>query len=178
MKTKILTLALFIGTASMFAQAPKNVKSETKTVTTTIKDSKGEKKLVKTEETREVQKIELGEAKANTINVEQVASPVDVMTTTNVSIDGQLQQTIVDHSAYYTLDGEKYQIQSDKSGYTINSPKNKNNAILRKTSNDNYIYINNNKVAVGYYDRDGNLILESYDSKTDSMVTEKFIIIK
>ena len=45
MKTIILTFAtVFAFTANVFAQTPKNVKSETKTTVTTIKDSKGEKK--------------------------------------------------------------------------------------------------------------------------------------
>ena len=50
MKTILLTVAtVFAFSANTFAQAPKNVKSETKTTITTIKDSQGEKKLVKTE---------------------------------------------------------------------------------------------------------------------------------
>lgn len=179
MKTKISTLLIaLIFISNVFAQAPKNVKSETTTVTTTIKDSEGEKKLVKTEETREVQKIELGEEKPNTINIPQVASPVNVTTTTKLSVDGEIKSVDVDHSAYYMLDGEKYQIQSDNKGYTINSINNKNKGILRRTSNNNYIYVNKNKIAFGYYDDNGNFILETYDSKTDIMKTEKFEIIK
>lgn len=179
MKTKISTLLM--ATAFIlngFAQAPKNVKSETTTITTTIKDSEGEKKLVKTEETREVQKIELGQESPNTINVPQVDSPVNVTTTTQLSVDGEVKSVDVDRSAYYLLDGEKYQIQTDRQGYTLNSVNNKNKGILRKTSNNNYVYISKNKVAVGYYDDNGNFILETYDSKTDSMKKEKFEIIK
>ena len=42
MKTILLTVAtIFTFSANCFAQAPKNVKSETKTTTTTIKDSQG-----------------------------------------------------------------------------------------------------------------------------------------
>ncbi len=179
MKTILLTVAtVFAFSANTFAQAPKNVKSETKTTITTIKDSQGEKKLVKTEDTKEVQKIQLGEEKANTININQVPSPVDVVKTTEISIDGKVQEVNVDHSAYYMLDGQKYQMQSDKSGYTLTSPDSKSKGILRKTSNNNYIYINDNKVAVGFYDTDGNFILETYDSKSDTMKREKFEIVK
>ena len=179
MKTKIsILLTAMAFTLNGFAQAPKNVKSETTTVITTIKDSEGEKKLVKTEETREVQKIELGQESPNTINIPQVNSPVNVTTTTQLSVDGEIKSVDVDRSAYYVLNGEKYEFKSDKQGYTLNSVSSKNKAILRKTSNNNYIYMNKNKVAVGYYDVDGNFILETYDSKTDTMKTEKFEIVK
>jgi hypothetical protein len=179
MKTKISILLIATAfTLNGFSQAPKNVKSETTTVITTIKDSEGEKKLVKTEETREVQKIELGQESPNTINIPQVNSPVNVTTTTQLSVDGEIKSVDVDRSAYYVFNGEKYEFKSDKQGYTLNSVSSKNRAILRKTSNNNYIYINKNKVAVGYYDSDGNFILETYDSTTESMKKEKFEKIK
>lgn len=180
MKTIILTFAtVFAFTANVFAQTPKNVKSETKTTVTTIKDSKGEKKLVKTEKTQEVQKVALGEEKANTLNIPQIVdNKVDVIKTTEVSIDGQVQEVNVDRSAYYMFDGQKYQMQSDKSGYTLTSPDNKPKGILRKTSNNNYIYVHDNKVAIGFYDTDGNFILETYDSNSDSVKREKFEIVK
>lgn len=179
MKTNITTLIIAIAmTTYSYAQQPKNVKKETKTVVTTIKDSSGEKKLVKTQEVNEVQKVELGAVKENTINVDQVNSPVNVTTTTKLSVDGQVKSIDVDHSAYYLLNGEKYEIKSDKSGYTVNSLASDTKGILRKTSNNNYIYVDNNKVSVGYYDDNGNFILETYDSKTDSIKIEKFEIIK
>jgi hypothetical protein len=31
---------------------------------------------------------------------------------------------------------------------------------------------------VGYFDKNGNLILETYDPKTDSMIREEFLISK
>lgn len=180
MKTILLTIAtVFAFSANTFAQAPKNVKSETKTTITTIKDSEGEKKLVKTEKTQEVQKVTLGDEKSNTLNIPQdVNSKVDVTKTTEISIDGKVQEVNVDRSAYYMMDGQKYQMQSDKSGYTLTSPDSKSKGILRKTSNNNYIYVNDNKVAVGFYDTDGNFILETYDSKSDTMKREKFEIVK
>mgnify|MGYP003601352749 CR=1 FL=1 len=178
MKTKISIL--FVALTFIlygFAQTPKNLKSETKTVVTTIKDSKGEKKIVKTEDVREIQKIELVQEKPNTINVPQVPSPVDVVKTTKLTIDGNVKSLDVAHSSYYNLNGKKYLIQNDKQGYTLTSSDNTSKGILRRTSNNNNFYINDDKVAVGYYDADGNFILETYDAKTDSIITEKFEII-
>ena len=69
MKTIILGMIAFLFTLTIQAQN-KNVKSEVKTTVTTIKDSKGEKKLIKTQEVKEVQKIELKDADSNELNKE------------------------------------------------------------------------------------------------------------
>lgn len=50
--------------------------------------------------------------------------------------------------------------------------------ILRKTSNNNYIYVEKNKVSVGYFDQEGNLILETYDPKSDNLIVNKYIMVK
>jgi len=105
-------------------------------------------------------------------------SPVDVTTKTKVVVDGVTKSVEVNHSAYYSMGGAKYQIQSDKTGYVMTSPNTKNLSLLRKTSNNNYIFKNKNKFSVGYFDADGNLILETYDEKTDSVVLEKYTVVK
>jgi hypothetical protein len=57
-------------------------------------------------------------------------------------------------------------------------PDNQERAVLRRTSNNNYIFKNKDKLSVGYFDADGNLVLETYDEKTDTVVLEKFIVVK
>jgi hypothetical protein len=172
LSTLALTMSLVINAQNV------NVKSEEKTVITTIKDSDGERKIVKTVETNEEQKVTLGEEKPNSINIPTTNSPVDVTETTKVSVNGNVKSVDVDHSAYYSLNGEKYQVKSEKSGYTVTSSKNRNRGVLRRTSNNNYMYINNKKVSYAYYDNDGNLVIETYNPKTDSMEMEKFEVIK
>lgn len=180
MKTTILALLFLTFTIGTTAQN-KNVLKTTKTKTTTIKDSDGEKQIVKTEKTNEVQNVELGEVKSNTINVPTVNSPTQVTKTTEVSVDGSVQSRNVEQSAYYMFGGEKYQIKSDDYGYTMistNASRNSFKGIMRKTSNNNYIYTDGNKTSFAYYDADGNLILETYDSKSDLIKLEKFEIVK
>jgi hypothetical protein len=65
-----------------------NKKTEVKTTTTTVKDSKGVKKIVKTEETKEIQKIKLEQEKTNTLNIPTIPSQVDVTTKTQITVDG------------------------------------------------------------------------------------------
>jgi hypothetical protein len=176
---KAIFLSAFVLLFSITGQAQNtNVKSEVKTVTTTVKDSRGKKKTVKSEEINEVQKIALEEEKHNTLNIPIKNSPVDVTTKTKVTVDGVTKSVEVNHSAYYSLGGEKYQIQSDKTGYSMTSPGNNTLSLLRKTSNNNYIFKNKDNFSVGYFDADGNLILETYDEKTDSVIQEKYSVVK
>lgn len=177
MKTIALSLVSFFALSTLQAQN-ENVQKTTEIKTTTIKDSDGEKKIVRTVETNQVQKVELGEEKANTLNIETVASPVNVVTQTKVSVDGVVQSIDVDRSAVYNFDGKDYKVSLDKSGYTITNSDSKNQAFLRRTSNNNYIYKTKNKTSVGYFDEKGNLILETYDEKTDKIILEKYNIMK
>lgn len=155
-----------------------NTQTETKTTTSTVKDSKGEYTTVKKEVTKEVQKIELGQEKANTINIPTVDSPVVVTTTTKITNpDGSTRTVDTDRSAYYEANGRRYKLDLDASGYVM-SYGNSKPALLRKTSTNSYIYRLKNKVAVGYFDTDNNLIIETYDYKTDKVSVEKFMVVK
>ena len=177
MKSIILGVSVLLFSLNSFAQN-QNSKTEVKTTVTTVKDSDGQKQVIKTEEVKEVQNIELKEAQPNTLNIEMKDSPVEVTAVTKVKENGITKIVDVDHSAYYSLNGQKYQISSDNSGYTMTIPNRTRTATLRRTSNNNYIYRNRGKVSFGYFDANGNLILETYDEKTDKITVEKFDIQK
>ena len=176
---KIITLGMiaFLFTLNIQAQN-KNVKSEVKTTVTTIKDSKGEKKLIKTQEVKEIQNIELKDADSNVLNKEMKNTPVEVTAITAVTADGVTNIVDVDRSAYYNLNGQKYQVSLAETGYNMYLPNKEKAAVLRKTSNNNYIYKAKNKTSFGYFDANGNLVLESYDDKTDKVIVETFIMVK
>lgn len=177
MKTIILGTAAFLLSLTIQAQN-QNVKSEVKTTVTKVKDSEGEKQVIKTQVVKEVQNIELKDADSNVLNKEVKESPVQVTATTAVTADGMTKVIDIDRSAYYNLNGSKYQFTTDKSGYTMYLPNSKKAAILRRTSNNNYIYKSKNKTSYGYFDANGNLVLESYDDKTDTVNVETYVIIK
>ncbi|MFV5695797.1 hypothetical protein ACM55G_10215 [Flavobacterium sp. LB3P122] len=177
MKTIILGMTAFLLSLTVQAQN-QNVKSEVKTTVTKVKDSEGEKQLIKTQEVKEVQNIELKDANSNVLNKEVKESPIQVTATTAITTDGITKIIDIDRSAYYNLNGKKYQFTTDNSGYTMYLPNSKKAAILRRTSNNNYIYKSKNKTSYGYFDANGNLVLESYDDKTDKVTTETYIILK
>ena len=138
----------------------------------------GEKKFDKEENVKEEQKIELNEAQPNTLNIERKDSPVLVTTTTKITNpDGSTRTVDVDRSSFYEYNGNQYEINLDASGYTMTLGNSKP-ALLRKTSTNSYIYRLKNKISIGYFDTDGNLILESYDEKSDSVIIEKYKVVR
>ncbi|HEY4616664.1 MAG TPA: hypothetical protein VIH09_00530 [Flavobacterium sp.] len=177
MKIIVLGMAAFLFSINIQAQN-KNVKTEVKTNITTIKDSQGEKKLVETKEVEEVQNLQLNDANSNVLNKDIKESPVEVTATTKITADGVTKVIDVDRSAYYELDGTKYQVSTDKKGYSVFMPDGKKSAVLRKTSNNNYIYRAGNKTSFGHFNSDGNMILESYDEATDTITVTTYIIAK
>ncbi len=156
----------------------KNVKTEVKTTVTTVKDSDGEKKIVKTQEVQEAQNIEIQDSDSKSLNRVTKETPVEVIKTTKLTKDGVTKVIDVDRSAYYNLNGVKYQVEADKNGYSMYFPKGVKAAVLRKTSNNNYIYKTKNNTSYGYFDTNGNLILETYDENTDKVTYTKYNIIR
>jgi hypothetical protein len=177
MKTILIGISVIMCTLTSQAQN-KNVQETTKSTVTTVKTSEGEKKFVKNENTTEVQNIELKEPTANTINVEMKDSPVSVISTTQITNpDGSTRTVDIDRSSYYTYNGIKYKLALDASGYSMSSG-NEKPALLRKTTTNSYIFRAKNKTAIGYFDTNGNLVLETYDDKSDKVTVETYNIVK
>lgn len=178
MKTIILATIAFLISTSIEAQN-KNVKDETKTTTTTVTDNKGEKTYVKKENTREVQEIKLKDEKPNTLNIETKDSPVVVTTTTTITNpDGSTRTVDVDRSSYYTFNNKKYNVKLDGNGYRITSEEDNISGLLRKTSTNSFIFYNEKETSIAYFDKDGNLVLETYNSKTDTVSYQTYIVVK
>lgn len=177
MKTTFITITILLVSSFIYSQN-KNVKDETKTTVTTVKNSDGEKKYVKKENVKEVQNIELKEEKPNTLNIETKDSPVSVTTTTNITNpDGSTRTVDIDRSSYYISNGNKYKLELDALGYTINY-KDQKPALLRKTTTNSYVYRSVDKTAIGYFDTNGDLIIELYDDKLDKISIEKYTVVK
>jgi len=136
------------------------------------------KEIIKTQDVKEVQNIELKDADSNVLNKEVKESPVNVTATTAVSANGTTRVIDVDRSSYYVLNGKKYQVSNDKGGYKMVYPDGKNTAILRRTSNNNYIYKTKTNTSFGYFNADGNLVLETYDEKTDKITVTTYTNVK
>ena len=55
---------------------------------------------------------------------------------------------------------------------------NKDFGVLRKTSDNRYIMRTKEKTSIGYFDTNGNLIVESYDDSSDGIVKETYTVVK
>lgn len=177
MKTTLITMTFLLFSIVSQSQN-KNVKDETKTTTTTVKNSDGEKKYVKKENVKEVQNIELKEEQSNTLNIDTKESPVAVTTTTRITNpDGSTRTVDVDRSSYYLSNGMRYKLALDASGYTMTNG-NEKPYLLRKTTTNSYVFRSSDKTAIGYFDTNGDLVVEVYNDKTDTITVEKYTAIK
>lgn len=175
MKTIFFSIAVFLLSIQQQAQNT-NVTDVTKTTITTVKDSDGEKQIIKKQEVQEVQNIEFQNADSNALNKDMKTTPIQVTSTTQITNpDGTTRTVDIDRSSYYQANGKQYEVKLDAAGYTISSAQSKKPALLRKTSTNSYIYSTKYKTAIGYFDTNGNLILETYDSKTDKVMVETFV---
>jgi subtilase family serine protease len=178
MKTIILSFAALVMTLNMSAQI-QNVTEVSKTTITTTKDSDGEKQSIKKQDIKEVQNVELENPNSNALNKDMKPTQVDVTSKTQIiNPDGSTRTVDLDRSSYYESNGKKVQLSLDANGYSMIMPETKTKTLLRKTSTNSYILKSKNKFAIGYFDTDGNLIIESYDDKSDRVSVETFKISK
>lgn len=177
MKSIQILTASFLLTMALQAQN-KQVKETIQITTTNVKTADGDKKYVKEEKVQEVQNIEFKPESPNTLNIEKKETPVIVTTTAKITNpDGSTRTVDIDRSAYYESKGKAYKVALDADGYRMTF-KNSKPALLRKTSTNSYIYQVNDQIAIGYFDVDGNLIIEKYDTKLDKVTSEKFGLVK
>jgi hypothetical protein len=178
MKTIYLGITAFLFAFTVQAQN-QNVTGTTKTTVTTVKDSEGAKTQVKEQTTQEVQDIKFKETAGDPLNKEMATTPVQVVSTTQVTNpDGSTRTVNVDRSAYYQGNGAKYKLSLDPSGYTMSTGTNSKPALLRRTSTNSYIYRTKDKTAIGYFDTNGNLVIETYDDKSDKVNVETYNRVK
>jgi len=104
------------------------------------------------------------------------ATPTQVVSVTKVTNpDGTTRTVDVDRSAVYTSPtGKKYSLALDPMGYRVTSDELKKPALLRMTSTNSYIYRSKEATSVGYFDTNGDFVLESYDDKSDKVTIQKF----
>lgn len=157
----IFALAAFTTT---FAQEITNKISETVVTKTTVTDSKGSE--VNTQaviETKE-QPVGLKASDANKVNQEMVMKPAKVST-----------------EVIYGYEGNRFKFlsQKDENGYRMMTVKdnqtNEDYAILKPTSqNGYYILSQDGNSSFGYFNNDGNFVVERYDPKTDTIISEEY----
>lgn len=164
MKNIAIAILLALGLGANAQE--KNKTEEIKTTTVTVNDGTGKpKKVTKTETTTANQNIELKDSESKQLNKE--ANYQDqVSTSTTISGDGI--------PTYYSLNGQQYIFVTDKTGYKVAAPNNRNYAVVRKTGNGQYIYKTKDTTSIGYFNDNGDFVIETYDDKTDSITVQTY----
>ncbi|MBD3581487.1 hypothetical protein [Flavobacterium selenitireducens] len=171
MRTTIFTIATAFFALAVQAQ---QVQKESTTTVTTVKDSDGERKLVKTQEQVATQQLQFQDGESKALNKDLASTPTQVMSTTTVTApDGTTRVVDVDRSAFYTSGSNKYQVRLDNVGYSVMDGS-KRSAVLRNLGPNAYIYSAKGKTAHAYFDKNGNMVVSTYDPKTDKITTETY----
>lgn len=178
MKKLILTgLAVAVGCIAQAQQSPnKNVQKESKTTVTTVRDSEGERKVVKTATTSETQNLEFQDAESNKLNKDLAPTPIQQQTTVTVTLpDGTTRLVDQDRTAKYSVNGQNYEVVLDNVGYSIlNSSNRKKVGVLRHLGYNTYLVDVNGKHAYATFDEQGNLTVQRYDTKEDRIINETY----
>ena len=164
---KNIAIAIMLALGLSATAQNKNVTKETTTTKVTVNDGSGKPKTVtKTQTATSNQNIELKDADSKKLNKEANYTDEQVSASTTIQGDGI--------PTYYDLNGERYIFVTDKTGYKIASPSDKNYGIVRKTSNGQYIYRTKDATSIGYFDGSGNFVIETYDDKTDGVTVQTY----
>lgn len=174
---KYLTLIAALTFSFALSAQNTNVQKETKTTTVTVDNGKEKKKLVKTESLNATQDVELENAETKELNKNVKDTPVNVTRSTTIAADRDFNRELGQISNY-SLNGKNYVFVTDKTGYRISSPEQKDFGKLRRTSDNRYIVKTSQKTSVGYFDANGNFVVESYDDATDSVTIETYTPVK
>jgi hypothetical protein len=168
---------------SFFAkEKPKNVSEEVKT--TTIKVDNGtevkEKKIKVT--TRKEQNIEFDEKDKNKRDSEIVESPVKVKRTIEIDNNGDNSYDSKVEVGFYEFEGKRYNFKKMNNGFLV-STENKQNPndfgnIVRFNRENHYLFRNADTIGIGYFNPEGNFVIEYYDKKTGELVSQEFMEIK
>ena len=160
---KVLTIIALgaFTTTSVFAQENKNKQKETVTTKTAVKSEKGVD--ISTKEVTKTQKqaVTLSERDANRTNQEMIVAPAKINTEVN-----------------YDYEGNRYKFinQKDQDGYRMmtvqDNATHQEYAIIKPTSkNGYYIMSQDGDSSFGYFNEDGDFVVEKYDATKDDVIS-------
>jgi len=162
MKRVLIVLALFLAAfTTAFAQENKNEKQETVVTKTAVKSEKGTDVSTKAVTKTQKEVVKLSDNDAGQTNQTMVTEPAQI--SSDVS---------------YGYDGNRFQFinQKDEKGYRLMTVKDnattEEYAIIKPTSQEGYYILSKDGTSsFGYFNADGNFVVESYDAVNDVMVS-------
>ena len=153
---KVLMIFALAAFTTAFAQDNKSEQTETVTTKVTVKDSKGQHTDVKEVTRTETQPIKLDPKDAGKMDQDYDLGPTKVQTDVTYNSN--------DHNYMFENEKNGYRIYDTKAGGKMDAAK------LRPTSKKGYYIMSqagNN--SFGYFNEDGNFVVESYNPSTDAV---------
>ncbi|CDF79199.1 conserved hypothetical protein [Formosa agariphila KMM 3901] len=168
---------LFVYTVHAQTQ-PKEVIEETKTVTTKVNTGTEIKESTVEYNTRKEQDVKLAEGDKNKINQSRVDAPAQVTETVRVTDNSPF--TANNKSMKYELDGKVCQFSMHENGFLISdSASTKPTKVEQSDADETQFVLNDNgKTGIGYFDEEGNFIVQQFDKKTNEIVSKVYTLIK
>lgn len=161
---KVLIIFALAAFTTGFAQENKNTKKETVVTKESVKTDKGVDVSTKAETKTEKQTLSLQKTDANKTNQDVVMSPAEI-----------------DTDVSYGYDGNRFKFinQKDENGYRMMTVKDnatqEEYAIIKPTTqNGYYILSKDGTSSFGYFNEEGNFVVERYDAKTDAVKSDVY----
>lgn len=172
----------FLMVTGVYAQDKKPIdKMEETTTTKTTINKNGEKVSENTVKvtTKKEQEIKTEQREGNTTNGDKVDTPIKVTKTIEINSDSDPFFSANDKTVYYNYNDDKFTFTSGSNGFLMSSSENPSYGEARKSaSNHFYLMTIKGQPGVGYFDSNGNFIVEYYDKDNDAMIMESYEMVK
>ncbi|MFB9057705.1 hypothetical protein ACFFU9_13235 [Mariniflexile ostreae] len=178
----LVGIAIFLLSVGVVAQQkPKEVKQETETKIIKIND--GEKIIEKKVKViiREEADILLNPDDENKTNQERLSSEAKVEKTVLVDHDDDYDYDSLTQVVYYKIGNDNYMFTPNKTGFDMAS-ENDNNSFTKfgtawfSSSKDHYIVNDKEHTGIGFFDTQGNLVVEYYNTDSQQIETKTYTI--
>lgn len=172
----IAVLMLFAGTYAQDKPVDKMQETKVKTVMME-KDGKMVESKVKVVTTKE-QTVMTNPEQADQRDADRFLPPVKVSKTIMIDNDNDPFYEAETQLRYYSLDGLKYQFRNSENGFEIAVINGDEEVLLgsavRSQINSYYFITIENMSGVGYFDEEGNLVVEYFNPESNSIIMKKF----
>jgi len=159
MKKIVLIMAL-AGFTTAFAQVDEN--QQTQVTKTTVESANGKDVVSKNVTIEKKQELKLQNTGVDKTNYSVTMSPVRI-----------------DTDVSYNFDNKTYSFQNNDSKYQLMRMDNDNPSVyatMKPSSQKGYyLVIRDNENSLGYFNKNGNFVIESYDPKTDVLKTTVYV---
>ncbi len=178
----LVYIGLFLISGTFYAQEKArdmSQQSKTKTVTVNNGEQQIENKIKVT--TTEKQDVKLSEEDKNKINQNRVYDTHKQVVKT-VAIDNDMDPFYDSQvkMVHFKDNGINYKFVKSSEGFTVMA-KDSNNEYgkaVKSIKSNKYGFKTADFSGVGYFDSNGNFVIDYYDRATDKLVTKKFVSIK